>query len=587
MSSQVTGVEISPTNLELMTEEEAYAVQHTYRQLLDQVDHPVYVYSVQSPLVINDYLHHIKQQSPGVENLQNEYYRYARSFQDRSIQSTDHYALTRVSSEASLLNFNDDTDLEGEADRVLTQFVEALNTADFDAEPVDQEQLSYLEDRFTGGFERRYLHTGERVRRFAVVTEFPEELELGWPLDILRLDGEFDVVQRIEPRNGGDTRTTLNRAKERVNAEIDSRVAGGFADTNKLEAKRGSIETMLDSLAKREQHPFNYTAVISAAGKTREQCDERFEKLESRLQMMGLDHREPILQTDQAAETCHPRKTHALNDDLLLLSDAAAAGLPFATHTIEQPTGIIYGEDHPGQIPVLQDRFTWRAPHLAKFGATGSGKTYHTKLELIRTRLTDPDTRIIVIDPKNEYHGLIDRLGGLVHTVSDRPSRIDTCCFQPPRRGHRSIDEYVDLIQHLYQVTTENQGRSLVVVDEAHNILNDEDGRRVLTRWIREARDTSTAITPVSQSASDFTDHREGRTLLDQCPGKLLFRHERVPQGMVDYFNLSNKETKEIYSLKTGSDSTYSQAILKISGRLDSKIRVTATNPEHRLIEQT
>jgi hypothetical protein len=103
---------------------------------------------------------------------------------------------------------------------------------------------------------------------------------------------------------------------------------------------------------------------------------------------------------------------------------------------------------------------------------------------------------------------------------------------------------------------------------------------------VREARDTNTAITLVSQSASDFTQYPEGQTLLDQCPGKVFFRHQRVPDDMIEYFQLSEQEVIDLYDLKTGTESPYSEAILKISGRLDAKIRVKATPAEHQLIEQ-
>lgn len=103
---------------------------------------------------------------------------------------------------------------------------------------------------------------------------------------------------------------------------------------------------------------------------------------------------------------------------------------------------------------------------------------------------------------------------------------------------------------------------------------------------MREARDTSTAITLVSQSANDFTQYTEGRTLLDQMPGKLFFRHERVSQEMIDHFQLSEQEEIDLYDLKTGTDAQYSEAVMKVSGRLDAKIRVHATPTEHRLIEQ-
>ena len=66
----------------------------------------------------------------------------------------------------------------------------------------------------------------------------------------------------------------------------------------------------------------------------------------------------------------------------------------------------------------------------------------------------------------------------------------------------------------------------------------------------------------------------------------MFFRHQRVSPDIVDYFQLSEQEVIDLYDLKTGTESSYSEAILKISGRLDAKIRVKATPAEHQLIEQ-
>ena len=589
--TELGGVRVAPTNLELLTEAEARAVQQTYKQLLDQIDYPVTVYSTQSELDLFPYAQYVKNRFSTHRKLWEDYLRYCSQVQTGSIHGTDHYIVTQVdhSTESALGFLNEEEDdLEAEAQRRTNQLIEALNTSDLSANPITEKEIASLKERFTGDHGHRYTDTENGYRRFLLITEYPANLDLGWPLDILRIEGQIDVVQHITPRDGGKTRSRLNKVKERLNAEINSRVTGGFLDTNKLESKLASTEGMLDSLAQREQHPFDYLVTLSVHGETREQCDSVFQKLDSRLKMMGIETAEPLLRTDQAAETCTPNQRNPLSQSYLLLSNAVAAGLPFATRTIDQDSGIIYGEDRFDNTPILQNRFNWHAPHLARFGATGSGKTYHTKIELLRTQLAHPQAQIIVIDPKNEYNQIIDKLRGNTYKVTDRPEEISSAaCFQVPERGQSQyIDSIINLIEHLYQVTSQNQGKTLVVADEAHNVSGVGRGRKILTRWVREARDTNTAITLVSQSASDFTQYPEGQTLLDQCPGKVFFRHQRVPDDMIEYFQLSEQEVIDLYDLKTGTESPYSEAILKISGRLDAKIRVKATPAEHQLIEQ-
>jgi len=115
--------------------------------------------------------------------------------------------------------------------------------------------------------------------------------------------------------------------------------------------------------------------------------------------------------------------------------------------------------------------------------------------------------------------------------------------------------------------------------------MNDETGRRLLNQFVLEGRDTKTAITLVTQNASHFTYCREGREILDNVPGKVFMRHDRVPESVVDYFDLSQREKQELFNLRTGTDTDCSDALLKVSSRLDTRIRIESTPVEHAIIE--
>ena len=116
--------------------------------------------------------------------------------------------------------------------------------------------------------------------------------------------------------------------------------------------------------------------------------------------------------------------------------------------------------------------------------------------------------------------------------------------------------------------------------------MNHEHGRDVLNQFVLEGRDTNTAITLVTQNASHFTHCREGQEILDNMPGKVFMRHDRVSDDVVDYFDLSQREKQELFELKTGTDADHSEALVKISGNLDTRVRVEATDAEHQLIEK-
>jgi type IV secretory pathway VirB4 component len=220
-------------------------------------------------------------------------------------------------------------------------------------------------------------------------------------------------------------------------------------------------------------------------------------------------------------------------------------------------------------------------------GMVGSGKSYAAKLELLRTSLVYEDLQIIVVDPKQEYSRIIEALNGRTQTLdSDYRFTDEHLCFQVNERGQQEdVEQLVDLVQEIYSYTSKNREKTLVLIDEARILMNHKQGRRVLNQFVLEARDTNTAITLVSQNASHFTYCREGREILDNMPGKVFMRHDRVPDSVVDYFQLSDQERQELYELKTGTESQYSEALLKITGKLDTRIQIESTPIEDKIIQ--
>jgi hypothetical protein len=307
------------------------------------------------------------------------------------------------------------------------------------------------------------------------------------------------------------------------------------------------------------------------------------------LNTLQIQYRSPVLRTDQAYITDHPGKGDKLRETQLLPSTSAAAGFPFGTQTTQQNQGVIYGVDTADETPVLADRYSWSSHSMARMGMVGSGKSYAAKLELLRLSLVYQDLQIIIVDPKQEYNRIIEALNGRTQTLNPETGYRFTdehLCFQVNERGQQEdVEQLVDLLQEIYSYTSQNQDKTLVLIDEARILMNHETGRRVLNQFVLEARDTQTAITLISQNASHFTYCREGREILDNMPGKVFMRHDRVPDSVVDYFQLSNQEQRELYELKTGTESQYSEALLKISGKLDTRIQIESTPIEDKIIQ--
>ncbi|PIP46128.1 MAG: conjugal transfer protein TraC, partial [Candidatus Colwellbacteria bacterium CG23_combo_of_CG06-09_8_20_14_all_42_19] len=78
--------------------------------------------------------------------------------------------------------------------------------------------------------------------------------------------------------------------------------------------------------------------------------------------------------------------------------------------------GILYGINRHNNTLVIFDRFSLENANMVVFAKAGAGKSYATKLEVIRSLMVGTD--VIIVDPENEYIPLSEAVGGSVFKIS-------------------------------------------------------------------------------------------------------------------------------------------------------------------------
>ena len=599
-------VKVTPTNLDMKTGDERKALHNLYQDLLDTVNYPVHVISRQHHLDLEDHIEELDEPGDTRRDIRHQYMLKCREYSDQDLSYTTHYIKIFAEKNADTLlpdtlqigdNETGGKPLTEELNSRCSEVIDAVNSTELQAEQVTGQELRNKKHEYINGdpgIQPNWTTRGEETtqkgfRKTLYLNEYPSNLELGWPLQLLRTEGLVDVTQVIEPRSSAKASNKLQRLSEKLNSEIDSILSHGYRGINKLEKLLEDTEWILDLLAERRSTAVDYGTYITAKADNKSDCIQTYRQVQNRLDTLQIQYRKPVLRTDQAFKTDHPAYGDALNETQLMPSTSAAAGFPFGTQSTQQNQGVIHGIDTNDQAPILADRFQWSSHSMVRMGMVGSGKSYAAKIELLRSAVIYDNLQIIAVDPKQEYSHVINSIGGSIQSLDNNPVRFSDghTCFQVQERGQEeNVEKLVDLVRRIYSHTSQNQRKTLVLIDEARILMNDEEGRKVLNQFVLEGRDTNTAVTLVTQNASHFTHCREGREILDNVPGKVFMRHERVPDSVVDYFHLSERERQELYELKPGTDSRYSEALLKITGRLDTRIRVESTDVEHAIINQ-
>jgi type IV secretory pathway VirB4 component len=89
---------------------------------------------------------------------------------------------------------------------------------------------------------------------------------------------------------------------------------------------------------------------------------------------------------------------------------------PFVSFDLSSDRGILYGLNRHNGSLILFDRFSLENYNSIVFAKSGSGKSYFTKLEILRTLMFD--TEVIIIDPEREYEFLAESVGGRYFNIS-------------------------------------------------------------------------------------------------------------------------------------------------------------------------
>lgn len=101
-----------------------------------------------------------------------------------------------------------------------------------------------------------------------------------------------------------------------------------------------------------------------------------------------------------------------------LTTESLAVCMPFKVQEVQHTNGIYYGQNAISKNMILVDRQELLNGNSFILGVSGSGKSFTAKEEISSIMLKEKDADIIVIDPENEFAGLVKELGGEVVEIS-------------------------------------------------------------------------------------------------------------------------------------------------------------------------
>lgn len=260
------------------------------------------------------------------------------------------------------------------------------------------------------------INLGEKVLRSFFVISYPRYLSESWFAPIINLDKVFDVAIFIEPIETAQVLRTFQKKVAEVQSQINTREAKGLVRNPMLDTAYQDLENLRDQLQQAQERLFNVGLYLTIYSDSNTELDKIESEIKSILEAKLVYVKPALFQQEQAFKTTIPLGTDELKVQSKLNSSPLSSLFPFVSFDLTSDKGILYGINRHNSSLILFDRFSLENYNSITFAKSGSGKSYMTKLEILRTLMFDTD--VIVLDPEKEYEFLAEAVGGRYFNIS-------------------------------------------------------------------------------------------------------------------------------------------------------------------------
>jgi conjugal transfer ATP-binding protein TraC len=260
------------------------------------------------------------------------------------------------------------------------------------------------------------LSLGEKIVRTFFVISYPRFLGESWFAPIINLDKVFDVSIFIHPIETSVVLKQFQKKVAEVQSQIHTREDKGLVRDPMLDVAYQDLENLRDNLQQAQEKLFDVGLYISIYGDTDTELDKIESEIKSILESKLVYVKPALFQQEQGYKSILPLGEDQLAVNSKLNSSPLSSLFPFISFDLTSDKGILYGINRHNSSLVLFDRFSLENYNSITFAKSGAGKSYATKLEILRTLMFDTD--VMVIDPEREYEYMAEAVGGRYFKIS-------------------------------------------------------------------------------------------------------------------------------------------------------------------------
>jgi conjugal transfer ATP-binding protein TraC len=283
------------------------------------------------------------------------------------------------------------------------------------------------------------INLGEKVGRTLFVISYPRFLDESWFAPIINLDKIFNISIFVHPVETAKILRHFQKKVAEVQSQIGSREKKGLVRDPALDTAYQDLEQLRDQLMQAQEHLFDVGVYITLFANNEGELDKLESEVKSLLESKLIYVKPALFQQEQGFKSVIPIADDQLAVHSKLNSSPLSSLFPFVSFDLTSDKGILYGINRHNSSLVLFDRFSLENYNSVTFATAGAGKSYNTKLEILRTLMFDTD--VIVIDPEKEYEYMAEATGGKYFNISlNSEHHINPFDLPIPREDESAAD---------------------------------------------------------------------------------------------------------------------------------------------------
>lgn len=246
--------------------------------------------------------------------------------------------------------------------------------------------------------------------RTLYISGYPFVANSGWMDSLINFNHDTDISYHLHEVNALHALPKLHRKITELESTKRAMMRAGKIVGSEITDPLESAIELRDKIQRGQEKLFQMSIYIAIRAESLEELNKTTKLLEATMSARLFYSKVARYQQLEALQSILPRGEDQLAQKRNLDSSSAALTFPFMSSELVQETGILYGVNKSNNSLVILDRFGLHNANSIVFAQSGSGKSYTTKVEILRQLMQG--TKVLVIDPEREYKRLSETVGG-------------------------------------------------------------------------------------------------------------------------------------------------------------------------------